>query len=127
MSGNRTSRKPWDTKPVVAVRRGLHLGARMLGHLHGGRADGTCELWLLVRTRSGQRTHRLDDNGDRNRSECCERLGGLLKFYRRPRSSIDRVSAHDGKGQNVRGESSVALPGPPGSFRKVSTWGSRRT
>ena len=48
----------------------------MLGHLHGGRADGTYEWRLLVRTRSG-----LDDNGNGNRSECRERLGGVLKFY----------------------------------------------
>jgi hypothetical protein len=70
-----------------ACRRGFDVGfisaARMLGHLHGGRADGTCEPWLLVRTRSEQRTHRLDANGDRNRSECRERLGGLLNFYHR--------------------------------------------
>jgi hypothetical protein len=39
MSGNHTSRRPWDTKAVVGFDVGFILAARMLGHL-SGRADG---------------------------------------------------------------------------------------
>jgi hypothetical protein len=68
-----------------ACRRGFDVGfisaPRMLGHLHGGRADGTCERWLLVRTRvwatnSSPRRQWVIGNW----SECRERFGGLLKF-----------------------------------------------
>jgi hypothetical protein len=51
MSGNRISRRPWDTKPVIAASTwDFILAARTLAHLHGG-ADGTYERRLLVRTR----------------------------------------------------------------------------
>ena len=54
VSGNRTSRRPRDTKPVVTPSTwDFILAVRLLGHLHSGHADGTYERWLLVRTRVG--------------------------------------------------------------------------
>jgi len=84
MSGNRTSRRPWDTKPVVAASTWASFRVRV--------CSGICTAGAPTEPASGgsssapgldNETHCLDDDGDRNRSECRERLGGLLKFYYR--------------------------------------------
>ena len=82
MSGNRTSRRPWDTKPVVAASTWASCRPRV--------CSGICMAGTWTEPASGGSSSAPglnneliapDENRDRKRSECSERLYGTLGLF----------------------------------------------